>query len=32
LFKADAAPFLLLFNESLKGEVPIVVPAVLETT
>lgn len=30
-FSADAAPFLRLFRESLYGEVPIVVPAVLET-
>lgn len=29
--RADAAPFLRLFRESLYGEVPIVVPAVLET-
>ena len=32
LFNADAAPFLRRFSESLKGDVPIVVPAVLETT
>jgi hypothetical protein len=30
--RADAAPFLLLFSESLYGDVPIVVPAVFDNT
>lgn len=32
LLSADAAPLRLRFSESLKGEVPIVVPAVFERT
>src|SRR5690242_5885022 len=32
LFSADAAPFLLLFKLSLNGLVPIVVPAVFDST
>lgn len=30
LFKADAAPFLRLFRDSLYGDVPMVVPAVFD--
>lgn len=32
LLSAAAAPFLLRLSESLKGEIPIVVPAVFEST
>jgi len=32
LLSAAAAPFLLRLSESLKGEVPMVVPAVFERT
>ena len=32
LFSAAAAPFLRRLSESLKGEVPMVVPAVFEST
>lgn len=32
LFKADAAPLRLHFKESLYGDVPMVVPAVLDKT
>ena len=32
LFSAEAAPFLLRLSDSLNGEVPMVVPAVFEST
>jgi hypothetical protein len=32
LLSAEAAPFLLRLSDSLKGEVPMVVPAVFEST
>jgi hypothetical protein len=32
LLSAEAAPLRLRFKESLKGDVPIVVPAVFERT
>ena len=32
LLSAEAAPFLLRLSESLNGDVPIVVPAVFESS